>query len=168
MARNWFAEALDSQDVVNDGDTAVTIAGILGDLNINIKGPMLGLAAGEAVAELDLAKRLVISKVILVDKSYNSDRDNKDGIVWVSETLEKYLASDDEKFGLITVIGAEYAVETPDKWPLIWQNLTYRTDKGSIVVVCPHNNKYQIPSDLPYEVLFNDQILIVRRLAVVG
>jgi hypothetical protein len=127
----------DAEQSLNDEFLSRGVLAVIERYSIErVHGPFLGLAAGEARAELDLARALGIQDVTLVDK-HPVDLPHFEGNYVDAEMLNYIENNQGRRFGIITLFGVEYVLENRANWARLTRGLDGITTMGSIIAISP-------------------------------
>ena len=145
---------------LNDETTSFFLKNRIETFSIGaVSGPFVGLGAGGARAELDLAEKFGIRDVTLVDK-YPVSIDGFEGN-YIGQNMFDFLGQTQNKYGFVTMIGLDYVIEHRRNWQMAWNGLQRITIPNSIVVIFPQPI-FDIPYDC-FKVLCDDGCLITQR-----
>lgn len=153
----------DGAKAVTDTSVALTTVRAIEAADIRpetVQGPFLGLGAGMGFAERDVAERLGIRNVTLVDK----DKEVLDGFTgsYVASDIFKFIGNTSETYGMVTVFGLEYVLRDKEKWQNLWSGLTKITRPNSLVIVYPHVSGYAVPHH-DFSIKSEGPLLIAQR-----
>ncbi len=144
---------------LNGENTAANVSHYLEDMG-NVRGPLLGLGAGEGIAEIGIARRLRIRDVTLVDRDHEDLTDFEGR--YVASDLFQFLGSTRRKYGVVTAFGLEYVLNKPSTWGLLWQGMSNITFPGSVVVISPFEEPFHVDESL-FDVKSRRYIFVAQR-----
>lgn len=152
----------DGDQDLNDAGLSTTLLGLLQDVGITneeTSGPFLALGAGYGVAERDIANRLNLSEVVLVDKE-PPPLENYFGEYFESDIFD-FLEYTERRFGFVTIIGCDYFIGGSN-WPKLMSGLVKVCSLGAIVVIHSAPYRYQELGNLQaFKILINSQSPLV-------
>lgn len=126
---------------------ALTYFGLFKDCGLEVASSsrsFLGLAAGSGKAERLMAQKMGMSNVVLVDRV--PEPGDNPGEKYEQSDIFDFLATSTEKFGVVTLFGAEYLINNLQGWKNFWSGVDRVTTKGSFIFVTGANDRFIDPN----------------------